>query len=129
MAAFCGASYFNAIMHACPTCVPAGRAGCIEHHLRCLHGERDSWRSEQFSVPPGLEQRVSSTDNVSVSLLDGLRRHVAAAVAAGGADAHQVEVDHLAWAYAHSEAGRAMTEWATSSGHPVAAELASVAQD
>ena len=129
MAAFCGASYFNAIMHACPTCVPAGRAVCIEHHLRCLHGERDSWPSEQFSVPPGLEQRVSSTDNVSTGLLDGLRRRVAATVAAEGAEAHQVEVDHLVWAYAHSEAGRAMTEWATSSGHPVAAELASVAQD
>jgi (2S)-methylsuccinyl-CoA dehydrogenase len=80
-------------------------------------------------VPPGLEQRVSSTDNVSIGLLDDLRRHVAAAVAAEGADAHQVEVDHLAWAYAHSEAGRAMTGWATSSGHPLAAELASVAQD
>ena len=72
---------------------------------------------------------MSSTDNVSIGLLDGLRRQVASAVAADGADAHQVEVDHLAWAYAHSEAGRAMAEWAASSGHPVAAELASVAQD
>jgi hypothetical protein len=73
---------------------------------------------------------VNGTGDVGIaSLLDELRRRVAAVVAAEGADAHQIEVDHLGWAYAHGEAGRAMMEWATASGHPLAAELASVAQD
>ncbi|MBO0681650.1 MAG: acyl-CoA dehydrogenase family protein [Candidatus Dormibacteraeota bacterium] len=63
-----------------------------------------------------------------VDALEDLRRTTAAAVAADGADAHQVEVDHLVWAYAHSEAARALREWASSSADPTATELASVAE-
>lgn len=61
--------------------------------------------------------------------LEELRRAVAAAVAADGADAHQVEIDHLVWAHTHVEAARAMRDWADASEHPLAGELAAIADD
>jgi len=73
---------------------------------------------------------MSGTDTLSVDRsLEELRRRVGDAVAADGADARQVEIDHLAWAYAHVEAARAMREWALSSGHPLAGDLATIAED
>jgi (2S)-methylsuccinyl-CoA dehydrogenase len=61
--------------------------------------------------------------------LEERRRRVTAAVGADGEDAHQVELDHLAWAHAHAEAARALREWAAASGHPLAGELASAAEE
>jgi (2S)-methylsuccinyl-CoA dehydrogenase len=61
--------------------------------------------------------------------LEELRRRVAADVAADGADAHQVAVDHLVWCHAHAEAADAMADWAAATSHPLAAEMTAVARD
>ena len=45
-----------------------------------------------------------------------------------GPDAHQVELDHLVWSYAHAEAARALREWAEATGHRIARALAEAAE-
>ena len=56
------------------------------------------------------------------------QRRVTEQVARDGADAHQVELDHLVWGYAHAETARALRDWAQATGHPTAGALADAAQ-
>lgn len=60
--------------------------------------------------------------------LDALKQRVAVAVAADGANAHQIDVDNLVWCYAYAEAARAMREWADTTGHPLVGDLAAAAE-
>jgi (2S)-methylsuccinyl-CoA dehydrogenase len=57
-----------------------------------------------------------------------LRDGVANLVAEGGLDAHQVAVNHLAWAVARAEAAQACLEWAEASADPLAGRIAAIAE-
>ena len=65
----------------------------------------------------GLDQR-----------LDALKKRVAAAVAADGPDAHQIEVDRLVWCHAYAEAARTMRAWSDATDHPLIRDLADAAE-
>jgi (2S)-methylsuccinyl-CoA dehydrogenase len=56
--------------------------------------------------------------------LDDFKVKVVQSVKRDGADAHQVEVDHLVWCHARVEAATALTEWAHRSQHLLARQLA-----
>jgi len=60
--------------------------------------------------------------------LERLRREVAARVAAGGQEAHQVAAGELAWAYARAVAARAAAEWAEATGDQLARRISDAAQ-
>jgi (2S)-methylsuccinyl-CoA dehydrogenase len=69
-------------------------------------------------------------DSAAQRLADELavaRERIAAAVASDGADAHQVEVDHLVWSHAHLEAARAMWGWADHTEDAIVRDIADAA--
>lgn len=56
-----------------------------------------------------------------------IRRRVVEAVAAGGADQHQIEIDRMVWTYAHVEAAGALLEWAEACRDRLAEDMADLA--
>jgi (2S)-methylsuccinyl-CoA dehydrogenase len=59
--------------------------------------------------------------------LEALRVRVASLVKADGADARQIDVNHLVWCHAHVEAAGAMRGWADASNNATASEFADLA--
>jgi hypothetical protein len=59
--------------------------------------------------------------------LEPIRAALSGAVAKDGEDVHQVEVDHLVWAYAYLDAARAMSEWGRAVDDEAAREMATAA--
>ncbi len=71
---------------------------------------------------------TSTIEATFTSPLEDLRNRVADVVARDGLDDHEIEVDHFVWCHAYAEAARAMRLWADRTRHPLAEELAQIAE-